>query len=115
MPKVICTRPNAAEIISGVNFTKHEDGMLSEEISDEQAAAFCEIPGYAVVDDEGTAAAKAAEKAAAAEREAEELKALTARAVELKIDVKANWKAARLTAEIKRAEEAAGGAGGDKN
>lgn len=106
MARVLCTRPNAAEEISGVNFTQHENGMLSEEISDDQAAAFCEIPGYDLVDDEASAAAKAAAKEAAAAEKAEKLKALTDRAIELKIDVKSNWKAERLAAEIDKAEEA---------
>ncbi len=46
--RVLCTRPNAAELISGVRFTRTDDGMLSEEVSDEQAKAFAAIPGYAI-------------------------------------------------------------------
>lgn len=46
--RVLCTRPNAAELISGVRFTRTDDGMLSEDISDEQAQAFAAIPGYAL-------------------------------------------------------------------
>ena len=143
MPKVLCTSENASDEISGVKFEKTEDGMLSEEISDETAAYFCQINGYALKDDgaaaaqaaadadaaakaqaeadakvKADAAAKAAAEAAAdqaardasaeagkAAAEAAELVTLTARAVELGIEVKSTWKAARLTAEIKRAEE----------
>lgn len=46
--RVICTRPNAAELISGVRFTQTDGGMLSDELSEEQAKAFAEIPGYAI-------------------------------------------------------------------
>lgn len=92
MAKVLCTRQNASEEINGVKFEQTDEGMLSEEITDEQAAAFCKIPGYAL-EDEGDAGAELAD--------------LTAKATELGIAVKANWKAQRLTAEIKRAEEAA--------
>lgn len=125
MPKVLCTLENASDEISGVKFEQTEDGMLSEEISDEAAAYFCQINGYALKDDGAAAAraaadadAKAAAEAAAdqaardaaaeagkAAAEAAELVTLTARAVELGIEVKSTWKAARLTAEIKRAEE----------
>lgn len=95
MAQVLCTRPNAAEEISGVKFSRAEEGMLSEEISDERAAAFLEIPGYALV--------------GAAEADGE-LAALVERAAALGITVKSTWKAQRLTAEIKRAEEAAAAA-----
>ena len=96
MAQIICTRPNASDEISGVKFTKHEKGMLSEEVSEEQAAAFLEIPGYKRLgDDEDEVEG------------ADDLEALRARAAELGIEVKANWKAPRLTAEIKRAEEKA--------
>lgn len=94
MAKVLCTRPNAAEVISGVNFEQTELGMLSEEISDEQAAAFCEIPGYTIEGDtDGNGKVELAE--------------LVARATELQIAVKATWKEPRLKAEIERAEAAA--------
>jgi hypothetical protein len=46
MPKVLCKLPNASENISGVKFVSHQDGMLSEEISDDVVAAFLEVPGY---------------------------------------------------------------------
>lgn len=50
MPKVICTLENASDEISGVKFTPHPDGgVVSEEISEDQAAAFTSVPGYALV------------------------------------------------------------------
>lgn len=44
--KVICTLPNASELISGVRFVSHAEGMISEEISDEVGARFLRISGY---------------------------------------------------------------------
>lgn len=93
MAKVLCTRPNASEEINGVAFTQTEEGMLSEEISDEQAEAFCAIPGYTLVGD------------ADGDGDVDKVD-LLAKATELGIAVKANWGVPRLTAEIKRAEEA---------
>ena len=87
MPKIICTLPNASKHISGVVFVDTADKMaiISEEISEEQAAIFLSIPGYepAPVDDDATekeaiAAEKAAKKAtdkAAALKDAVEKKA----------------------------------------
>jgi uncharacterized membrane protein len=48
MPKVICTRPNASLNINGVNFTPTEDGrgVVSDEISAEEAELFLSIDGY---------------------------------------------------------------------
>lgn len=46
MPKVICTLPNASAEINGVKFSPAEGGMLSDEVSAEQAEAFLSIPGY---------------------------------------------------------------------
>lgn len=56
MARVICTRPNASEEISGVKFTKHEQGMLSAEITDQLAAAFIEIRGYELAGADGVQA-----------------------------------------------------------
>jgi hypothetical protein len=100
MVQIVCTRPNASEEISGVKFTQHEQGMLSEDISDEQAAVFLSIPGYHVLGAEPHGDGR--------ETEDDDIEALKARAAELGIEVKAAWKAPRLKAEIKRAEEAAG-------
>lgn len=88
MPKVICTLENASELINGVRFVSHADGMISENVSDEVHASFLEIPGYVP--------AQAADS---------ELDALRARAAELGIEVGARWQAKRLKDEIKAAED----------
>jgi hypothetical protein len=45
--KVICTRPNASTLISGVRFEAcPSGGMISEEIDEETAAHFLSISGY---------------------------------------------------------------------
>ena len=46
MAKVICTLPNASELINGVKFVSHKLGMISEEIEDEIAEGFLAIEGY---------------------------------------------------------------------
>jgi len=46
MAKVICTLPNASDLISGVKFVTHKLGMISEEIEDEVAEVFLSIKGY---------------------------------------------------------------------
>jgi hypothetical protein len=53
MPRVLCSLPNASTLINGVRFASVPDGMLSEEISDEAAAAFAAIRGYVVTDKRG--------------------------------------------------------------
>lgn len=104
MARVICKLPNASEEISGVKFEKHDDGMLSEEIGAEAAARFASIPGYELV-----AAVKAPPKDDADVNGdgVVDLTDLVARATALGVSVKANWKAARLTSAIERAESAA--------
>ena len=103
MPKVICTLPNASEEISGVKFTAVEDGMLSEDISDEQADHFLSIPGYKPADG-GEDSKKSAEAAARA--------ALLVRAEAVKLKVDDRWKLPRLEKEVADAEEKAKAAGG---
>ena len=93
MPKVLCTLPNASDEISGVKFVSHAKGMLSEDISDDVAAAFLEVPGYELV------GAKAAEDSEDAEKAA-----LLARAEAVKLAVKQNWGVPRLKAEVEKAE-----------
>lgn len=85
MPKVICTLPNASDLISGVAFTKHPRGMISEDIPDEHAKHFASIAGYEI--------------------DGADIDALRARADALGIDYKGNWKQDRLRAEIERAAE----------
>ena len=47
--RVLCTLPNAAEVISGIAFTKTDGGMLSEPVDAAVAAHFASIPGYVQV------------------------------------------------------------------
>jgi len=53
MAKVLCTIENASELISDVRFVKHKDGMISEEISDEQSAFFLSVTGFHPVEKDG--------------------------------------------------------------
>ena len=46
MARVVCSLPNAAPLINGVKFTPDRGQMISDEVSDEVAAAFAAIPGY---------------------------------------------------------------------
>ena len=56
--RVICTRPGAGSVISGVKFTEVEPGVrLSDEMTREQAEEFCELAGF-VIDGEQSAAAQ---------------------------------------------------------
>ena len=53
MPRVICDLPNASDEISGVKFHPLEEGgLISDEISQEQAEYFAGIAGYAIDEDE---------------------------------------------------------------
>lgn len=50
MPQVICTLQNMSGSVSGVAFTRApeiEGLWISEDVSDDVAALFAEIPGYA--------------------------------------------------------------------
>jgi len=49
MPQVLNRSKNASTLINGVNFSKVKNGMLSEEISQEQADYFLLIPSYVAV------------------------------------------------------------------
>jgi len=99
MAKVLCTLPNASELINGVKFDAHDKGMLSEDIPDDQAAAFAEIPGYELV-----GAKPAEDPAATAEKDA-----LLARAEAVELKVKSNWGIDRLRTEVEAAEKAKAG------
>lgn len=104
MPKILCTLPNASEEIGGIKFAAHPKGMLSEEVSDEQARRLASIPGYELVGAEPQKpasnpdgdAAKDAEKAA-----------LIKRAEDVGLKVKQNWSVERLRTEVEQAEKAA--------
>lgn len=112
MAKVICKLENASEEISGVKFEPHPEGigMVSEEISDEAAASFASITGYELVGENVVDPATQGE-----------LDALSARAKELGIKVRGNWKIDRLRTEVETAarakaeenKEAAAGQAGD--
>lgn len=53
MPRVICDLPNASHEISGVKFHPLEEGgVISDEISQEQAELFASIPGYTIDEEE---------------------------------------------------------------
>lgn len=50
MATIICTRPNASELINGVVFVRQEDGsVIAHDVLDDVALAFTEIPGYELV------------------------------------------------------------------
>ena len=52
MAKVTCTRPNASEHISGVDFVRQEDGsVVAEDVSPELAAQFVDFEGFTVEDE----------------------------------------------------------------
>jgi nucleoid-associated protein YgaU len=90
MPKVICTLPNAAAEINGVKFSLVEGGMLSDEVSAEQAESFLAIPGYAEhKEDPEAEARRKAEIAAQAQREADEATAKAAAAAKARQDADA--------------------------
>lgn len=53
MPRVICDLPNASLEISGIKFSPlDEGGLISEEISEEQAKRLASIAGYSLDEDE---------------------------------------------------------------
>lgn len=104
MPRVLCTLPNASANISGVAFTAHEKGMLSEEITTEQAEAFASIPGYDVV---GAKLVAPPAPPGPTDAEVAARAALIARAEKVNLKVKGNWSVERLTSEVEAAEKAA--------
>jgi hypothetical protein len=55
MKIVICTRPNASTLISGVKFSASPEGMVSEPVEDAVADEFCSIEGYTALNEDGTA------------------------------------------------------------
>lgn len=109
MPKLLCTLPNASEEISGIKFVSHAAGMLSEDVSDEQAAKFASIPGYEIV---GATAPK--DPAVEDEAKAAERAALVERAEAVGLRVKGNWSVERLRTEVETAEKAKAAEGGEQ-
>lgn len=54
---VICTLPNASDLINGVAFEDHPKGKVSvQSVSDDVAEAFAAIEGYKVVKDKSAKA-----------------------------------------------------------
>ena len=86
MAKVICTRPNAALLISGVAFTVTEDqtALISEDVSDEVAESFTCIPGYTLAgqEEQGEPAAPPAKPKAAPAKAPAKAHATPAKAAE---------------------------------
>lgn len=112
MPKVIYTGPGEFDEIDGVKYTKHPDGkgLVSADISEEAAARLATIPGFEVVGAKKASTAvneETPEEKEAREKAEAELEAARARAKELGVDVKGNWKIERLRAEIDKAEKVA--------
>jgi len=46
MPQVICTLPNAANVISGYKFSPHSEGKISEDLPDDTVSRLTSIAGY---------------------------------------------------------------------
>ncbi len=103
MPRIRCTIEGAPLEIGGLDgIVKFEPvpigGLLSEEVSDEVAAHFASIPGYALSSEVSTADDAAA------------MDALRARAAAIGLKLDSRWKLARATAEVEHAEKQAAGA-----
>lgn len=65
MPRVICDLPNASLEISGIKFSPlDEGGLISEDISEEQAKRLASIPGYTVDEDDRAPAPEPAKEVA---------------------------------------------------
>ena len=102
MAKVICTLPNASELINDVKFAKHELGVISEDITAEVAESFLSIPGY-IAEDATSPVDTAAIRAE-----------LEARAAAVGLTVKSVWGNERLQSEVEKAEKAAAKTEGTK-
>lgn len=50
MPRVICELENASELINNIRFTADRGQMVSDEVDEATAAAFCSIPGYRLLE-----------------------------------------------------------------
>lgn len=99
MAKIICTLPNASELINDVKFAAHELGMISEEVADEVAEFFTSIPGYITEE---------AANIAASPNKADSVRVdLEARAAAVNLAVKKVWSNDRLQSEVEKAEKAA--------
>lgn len=112
MPKLLCTLPNASEEISGIKFVSHAAGMLSEDVSDEQAAKFASIPGYEIVG--ATQPKDLKDPSADDEAKAAERAVLVERADAAGLRVKGNWSIERLRTEVETAEKAKAAEGAEQ-
>lgn len=65
MPQVLNRSKNASALINGVAFTQVKNGMLSDEITQEQADYFLSIPNYVAVKAAPVKAAPVADTSAA--------------------------------------------------
>lgn len=111
MPKVKLVAGFPAEEIGGLNgpvkFAFDDAGVLvSEDISEEEAAYFLSIPSFAPAEAAKTPAPGAADAAAAAAAEAKKTELLE-RAAKVGLQVKGNWGLQRLENEVEHAEKAA--------
>lgn len=96
--RVICILPNASDEISGVKFEPVEGGMLSEDISEDVANLFLEIPhGYKLYE-------APAEGAAVNQ---DEKKALLEEAGKLGLTIHPRTAVDKIRAEIEKAKAAA--------
>lgn len=104
MARVICTLPNASELINGIAFSLLDDntGMISAEIEQDLAERFASIPGYFLAETSGRDEAAEKEKAEAKAAADAEKAAKKAEA-----DAKKAEAAAKKDAEAKTAAEAA--------
>lgn len=98
MVQVICTLPNASDEISGVKFSAHDEGMISEEVSQEVADGFLEISnGYKLAGDVKTAKQPSDEDKAARD-------ALLVKAAALGLTVNTRWSLTTLADRVAAAE-----------
>lgn len=104
MARVVCTRPNAAEEISGVKFEQIEGGMLSEEIDQETVDMFLEVGGYHVYGAEDSDKPEGDGYVTKAE--------LIEQAKALGITVAKSWSMAKIAEEIAAAQPADNSNGG---
>lgn len=109
MVQVLCTRPNAAEEISGVKFEAVEGGMLSEEIDQDTADMFLEVGGYEIHGDK-TDGSEGDGKSADSDGDGYVSKAeLIEQAKALGINVAKSWSMTKIAEEIAAAQAALGG------
>jgi hypothetical protein len=61
MARIVCTLPNASELINGIKFIESKGQMISEEVEDAVVEFFTAIPGYFAHKPRGKAAAGGAD------------------------------------------------------